>query len=473
MSEEATVDLCVIGAGSGGLSVAAGAAQMGARVALIEEDKMGGDCLNYGCVPSKSLIAAARQAKYMRQIDSFGIKSITPQVDYAKVHEHIHDVIATIAPNDSAERFRNLGVRVVTGTAKFVEQDIIAVGETRIRGKRFVIATGSSPIVPDIPGLTDIPYLTNETIFDLKEQPKKLIVIGGGPIGCELAQAYSLLGIPVVVLESKKILPKDDAELVDVVRQHLTHNGLELFEGTHIVNVSNNKKGIVVQIEHNGEDQTITGSHVLIATGRKPNLAPLHLEIADVKYTDRGITVDSRLRSSNKRIFAVGDVAGSFQFTHVANYHAGIVLRNALFHLPAKVNYAALPWVTYTTPELAHVGLHESMAQEQGINYQVLRFSYADLDRGQIERETAGLIKIIVTPRGKILGASIVGNEAGELIAPWVLAMHKKLSVKALASMIMPYPTRNEINKRAAFEFYTPKLFSERMRKIVRFLARF
>ena len=468
-----TVDLCILGAGSGGLSVASAASQMGLNVALIEKNKMGGDCLNYGCVPSKSILAAAKCAKIIRDTEPFGIENTEPKVDYTKLRDHIRGVIETIAPHDSVERFTGLGVTVLLGPACFVERNVVEVNDQRIKAKRFVIATGSRASIPPIPGLDQVPYLTNETIFDLSEKPEHLIVIGGGPIGCELAQAHCLLGTKVTLLEVFNILPKDDSECVDVIRQHLLSDGMNLYEKVKVDRIEKTSTGIAVSIVRDGKKETIEGSHLLIATGRKPNVNDLGLEKAGVKYTERGILVDSRLRTSNKRIFAVGDVAGGFQFTHIAGYHAGIVIRNALFHLPAKVDYKAVPWVTYTKPEMAHVGLNEAMAKDKGIRYQILTTPFSDIDRSQAERQTKGLIKVLVSPKGVILGTTIVGAEAGELILPWVLAIQNNLKIGAMAGVIVPYPTRNDISKRVAGSFYTKTLYSPKVQRIVRFLAKF
>ncbi len=467
------VDLCVIGAGSGGLSLASVAQQMGLSVALIEKHKMGGDCLNYGCVPSKAILAAAKRANVMRHANAFGISDVDPKVNYANVRDHIQGVINTIAPHDSVERFEKLGVKVILAAAKFINERECEAGDYRIQAKRFVIATGSRAAVPPIPGIDTTPFYTNETIFDLSEQPQRLIVVGGGPIGCELSQAHCLLGTPTTTLEMFSILPKDDPECVDVVRQQLIKNGLDLHEGIKVISVGKIDNEINVIIEKNGQQQQIKGSHLLIAAGRKPNLEELNLENAAVKFTPKGIEVDARLRTTNKRIFAIGDVAGSFQFTHAANYHAGIVIRNVLFHLPAKVNYQALPWVTYTEPELAQVGLNETMAQQQDKVYQTLHFPFKEIDRSVAEHETEGFAKILLTKRGAILGASIVGEQAGELILPWALAIQNKLKISAMASVIAPYPTRSEISKRVAGSFYTPSLYSARTKKIVRLLAKF
>jgi len=471
--EEIKTDLCLIGAGSGGLSVAAAAAQMGLDVVLIEKGKMGGDCLNYGCVPSKALLAAAKRAHEMRHLNQFGIENCEPQVDYSQVRDHINSVIAAIAPHDSVERFEGLGVKVIKGAAKFSSSNSLLVNDLAVTAKRFVVATGSSAAVPPIPGLDQVPFFTNETVFQLNQQPQRLIVIGGGPIGCELAQAHLLLGTPVTLLEMFSILPKDDVESVDVVRKQLLANGLDLHENVKVAKVHSDDGVIKVTIEKDGIEHVIEGSHLLIAAGRRPNVDHLNLDKAGIKFSAKGIEVDARLRTSNKRIFAIGDVIGSYQFTHVAGYHAGIVIRNALFRLPAKVSYRAVPWVTYTFPELAHVGINEAQAKQQQLNFRAIRAEFKDIDRSQAEHHTQGFIKVIVSKKGHILGATIVGLEAGELIQPWVLAINNRLKISAIAGMIVPYPTRNDIAKRVAGEFYKPTLYSKKMKRIVKFISRF
>lgn len=478
MANTVETDLCVIGGGSGGLSVAAGAAQMGARVVLVEKGEMGGDCLNYGCVPSKSLIAAAEAADSVRHAGRYGVNGHEPAVDFAALRDHVQGVIGAIAPHDSVERFEGLGVTVIQAAARFTGPRELVAGDTTVRAKRFVVATGSRPAVPPVPGLEAVPYLTNETVFDLTERPQHLIVIGGGPIGAELAQAQRRLGARVSLLEMFKVLGKDDPEVTAPARHRLVADGVEIHEGIRIQQVARDGNAIAVTLEEDGAVATISGSHLLVAAGRKPTVEGLGLEAAGVDFSAKGIAVDRRLRSSNKRIFAVGDVAlveglGSFQFTHVAGYHAGIVIRNALFRLPAKVDYRALPWVTYTDPEVAHVGLTEAQARDKhGEAVKVLTWSFQENDRAQAERATDGLVKVVVGARGRILGASITGRHAGELLHPWVLAMSQNLKIGALANMIAPYPTLGEANKRAAGSYYTPALFGERTKKIVRFLQR-
>jgi pyruvate/2-oxoglutarate dehydrogenase complex dihydrolipoamide dehydrogenase (E3) component len=462
-------DLCVIGAGSAGLSVAAGAAQLGARTVLIERDLMGGDCLNTGCVPSKSLIAAAKAAEVWRRSAAFGVAYDKPRIDPTAVRAHIRGVIEAIAPTDSEERFTGLGVTVLRSEARFTSPGEVAAGGDRVRARRFVVATGSRAALPPIPGLAEAPHFTNETIFELAETPAHLVVIGGGPIGIELAQAHRRLGARVTVLEAATILPKDDPELVAILRGRLAAEGLALREGVRIVRVERDGAGVAVVLE--GEER-IAGSHLLVTAGRRPNVEALDLDKAEVKFGAKGIEVDARLRSSNRRIFAIGDVAGGPQFTHVAGYHAGIVIRNALFRLPAKVDYRALPWVTYADPELAHVGLTEAAARERhGDDVATLRWSFRENDRAQTERETLGEAKVVTRGNGRILGASILGAGAGELIPLWVLAIQQKLGLKAIASMIAPYPTLGEVSKRAAGSYFTPKLFSARTRRLVRLLA--
>jgi pyruvate/2-oxoglutarate dehydrogenase complex dihydrolipoamide dehydrogenase (E3) component len=473
MTTTLTPDMCVIGAGSAGLSVAAGAAQLGAETVLIEAHKMGGDCLNYGCVPSKALLAVAQAAEAQRHAGRLGVQANEPVIDFRAVHDHIHGVIAAIAPHDSEARFTGLGVRVLRARARFIGPREIVAGDARIRARRFVIATGSSPLVPPLPGLERTPYLTNETVFDLVDRPRHLMVIGGGPIGVELAQAFRRLGAAVSVVEMATLLPKDDPELVQVVRQRLQDEGAALHERSRVVAVEPTADGVALLTESDGNRARIDGSHLLVAAGRRANIADLDLAAAGIAHSGTGITVDSHLRTSNRRIYAIGDSVGGLQFTHLAGYHAGIVIRHALFRLPARADIGLVPWATYSDPELAQIGLTEGAARAAGHPVQVLRWPFADNDRAQTERATAGLVKAVVTPRGRILGASIVGRHAGELIQTWQLAMANGLKVSALATLVAPYPTLGEASKRAAGSFYTPQLFSKRTRRLVRFLRWF
>jgi pyruvate/2-oxoglutarate dehydrogenase complex dihydrolipoamide dehydrogenase (E3) component len=468
-------DIAVIGAGSAGLSVAAGAAQLGASTVLVERGAMGGDCLNTGCVPSKALLAAGKAARAWAKYDTFGVQTSAPKIDFARVNDHVHEVIASIAPHDSVERFEGLGVQVIKGNARFAGPRELDVDGRRVRARRIVVATGSRASVPPIPGLDRTPFLTNESMFELRTLPEHLVVIGGGPIGLEMAEAHHSLGSRVTVVDQARVLPKDDQELATMLRDKLVARGIDIREGVRVLRTDPMPGGIAVTIaDADGREERILGSHLLLAAGRQPNVEDLDLDAAGIAFGRAGIQVDARLRTTNRRIFAIGDVAGGPQFTHVAGYHAGIVIRNALFRLPAKVDYRALPWVTYTDPELAQVGLTEAQAREQhGDKVVVLRAPYEDNDRARAERRTEGLLKAVVDRSGRVLGASIHGAQAGELIQLWGLAISQKLNVKALAGMIMPYPTLGEVSKRAAGSFFTPKLFSSRTRGLIRFLSRF
>jgi pyruvate/2-oxoglutarate dehydrogenase complex dihydrolipoamide dehydrogenase (E3) component len=463
-------DLCIIGGGSAGLTVAAGAAQLGARVVLIERGEMGGDCLNYGCVPSKALIAAGHAAQAMRDAGRFGIVPVEPTVDFAATMDHVQRVIAAIAPIDSAERFEKLGVRVLRTVARFVAPDTVEAGGERIRARRFVIASGSRPTAPPIPGLEGVPYLTNETVFASRQRPQHLAIIGGGPIGMEMAQAHRRLGARVTVLEAATILGKDDPELAAIVTARLKSEGVVLRDKVKITRVSGVAGAIFIELE-GGE--RIEASHLLVAAGRAPNIEDLDLDKAGVSFTKRGITVDKRLRTSNRRIYAIGDVTGLHPFTHMAGFHGSLVIRNALFRLPVNVHAPALPWATYTDPELAQVGLSEAQARERhGDGVRVVRWPLHDNDRAQAERDTAGLAKVVADRRGRVLGAGIVAPHAGELIHIWCLAMAKGLKLGTVAQMIVPYPTLGEASKRAAGSFFTDSLFSPRTRWLVRLLQR-
>lgn len=471
--EKISCDICIIGAGSGGLSVAAAAAAFGQSVVLIEKHKMGGDCLNYGCVPSKALIAAGKRAHGMRTSAPFGIRPVEPEVDFKAVHDHVRGVIGAIEPNDSIERFTGLGVRVITGAGKFLDRETVMAGEHRITARRFVIATGSSPVVPPIPGLDSVPYFTNETIFDNTQKIEHLIVVGGGPIGMEMAQAHRRLGSRVTVLEGMKALGKDDPEMTAIVLKHLRAEGIDIREGAKVERVEGGLGEVRISVATANGPETISGTHVLMAAGRRPNLTDLGLEAAGVNYERRGITVDAGMVTSNPKIFAIGDVTGGLQFTHVANYHAGIVIRRVLFKMPAKVDNGLVPWVTYTEPELANVGLSEEQAKAKHGKISVLRWPYHENDRAQAERETDGHVKVITDAKGRILGCSIVGLHAGELIQMWSLAVSQKMKIKAMTEWISPYPTLGEVNKRAAYRFYATAASNPLVRRAISFLKKF
>ncbi len=470
--ETITADFCILGAGSGGLSLAAAAAAFGQKVVLIEKHKMGGDCLNYGCVPSKALIAAGKRAQAMRSSAKFGILPVEPRVDPRAVHDHIKGVIAAIEPNDSVERFTGLGVRVITAAGRFADKSTVIAGEHRITARRFVIATGSSPLVPSIAGLADVPYFTNETIFDNTARLPHLIVIGGGPIGMELAQAHRRLGSDVTVVEGAKALSKDDPELSAVVIERLRSEGVTIREGSMVQSATGSNGKVAVSISKDGTTETIEGSHILVAAGRRANTADLGLEAAGISFDKKGITVDAGMRTTNRKVFAIGDVTGGLQFTHVANDHAGIVIKRALFKLPAKATGRIVPWVTYTDPELAHVGLTETEARLRHAKINILRWPYHENDRAQAERETEGHVKVVVGPKGHILGATIAGSNAGELIQMWALAITQGLKIRAMTEWISPYPTLSEVNKRVAFRYYATAASNPVVRKAIAWLAK-
>ena len=463
-------DLCVIGAGSGGLSVAAGAVQMGARVVLIEAAEMGGDCLNTGCVPSKALIAAAAAAQGQRR--GFpGVAGQPPQVDFAAVKDHVRAVIDAIAPVDSQERFEGLGCTVLRAFARFTGPREVEAGDTSVRARRFVIATGSRPFVPPIQGVDRVPYFTNETIFLNREQPSHLVVIGGGPIGMEMAQAHRRLGSEVTVIEGARALGREDPELAGVVVDSLRAEGIAIREGQGVVKIAGQQGAVEVVL---ADGSVIHGSHLLMAVGRQVALDGMGLEAAGVRYDRRGVTVDARLRSvTNRRVFAVGDAAGGLQFTHVAGYHAGIVVRQAVLGLPAKATMRAMPRATYTSPELAQVGLTEAEARAaDAAALTVVRADLAHNDRAIAGARGRGLVKVMVV-KGRPVGAAIVGPEAGELIGLWALAIQARLKLSAIAGTVLPYPTLGEVSKRATGAYFSPKLFDNPwLRRLVRLVQR-
>ncbi len=474
MANLLTPDICVIGAGSGGLSVAAAAAAFGVPVVLVEKGKMGGDCLNYGCVPSKAMLAAAKHANALRHGENFGIADVEPSVNFRKVHDHIQSVIGAIRPNDSVERFTAMGVHVIQAAGRFKDRKTLVAGDFEIRARRFVVATGSSPFVPPISGLESIEYLTNETIFEQTRKPRHLIIVGGGPIGMEMAQAHQRLGAQVTVIEALKAMGKDDPEVAAIVLARLRREGIAIREHSKVTSVERSgKSGVRVYYETGEGPASVDGSHILIAVGRSANVEGIGLENAGIKFDRRGIKVDSGLRTSNRKVFAVGDVAGGLQFTHVAGYHAGLVIRSILFRLPVRVDTSAIPWVTFTDPELAHVGLIEQEALEKHKQINVLRWPYAENDRAQAERKTDGLIKMVTDRKGRILGVTIAGANAGEMISLWTLALSKSMSVRDVTGFVPPYPTMSEIGKRAAITYFIPKTSKPLVRKVIGFLRKF
>lgn len=465
------VDLCIIGAGAAGLSVAAGAAQLGLSVVLFEAGEMGGDCLNYGCVPSKALIAAADLAHKVHRGAAMGVDTAGLAVDWARVRAHVKGAIAAIEPNDSQERFEKLGVTVLRERARFADARTVVSESATVRARRFVIATGSRPTAPPIPGLDQVGAHTNETIFDIEALPSRLIVLGGGAIGVELGQAFRRLGAEVTIVEAASVLGGADREAAELVVAQLRKEGVEVLEGCRATMASRSGAISLATEERDGATRTLEGSHLLVATGRAPALEGLGLEDAGVKYSKAGVEVSPTLRTSNPRVWAIGDAAGRGFHTHLAGWHASVFVRNVLFKARTRADSAAIPSIVFSDPELAQIGLTEAEARERrGGEARAVRWDFHDNDRAHTAAETDGFCKVIVGKSGRVLGATLVGAGAGELLAPVALAMAEKLPVRALASLVLPYPVRGEVVKRAASAYYTPYLFSPQTRVLVRVL---
>lgn len=466
-----TRDLVIIGGGAGGLVVASVAAQLGLAVTLVEkQDTLGGDCLHHGCVPSKTLIQTARVASLMRRGEAFGLPAVTPQVDLGRVNDHVQSVIDAIQVHDDPARFRDYGCEVLLGQgARFVSPHTVRVGEREIHARRVLIATGSSPFIPPIPGLVEAGFITHLDIFSQRQLPRRLLVLGGGPIGLEMGQAFARLGSQVTVVHSQAhLLPQEDPEIADALQARLEEEGMVFHTATRAERVYCEGEDKVIEC---AGGLRLEADAILVATGRRPNVADLGLDAAGVAYDTRGVRVDARLRATQKHIYACGDVCGPYPFTHMAEYQAGIIISNVVFRFPKKVDYRVVPWVTYTDPELARVGLTEAQARAQGIEPTVLRFAFKDIDRALTEVDTAGMSKL-VTHKGRILGASIVGPHAGELIHEIVLAMQARIKISTLSATIHAYPTLAQIHRRTVNSAYAPKLFSPLTRRVVKWLHR-
>lgn len=439
-------DIVVIGGGSGGLVVASAAAQLKAKVALVEKDRLGGDCLWFGCVPSKSLIHASRIAYEVKNSHRFGIYTNPPEIKFAEAMGHVQQVIKAIEPHDSPERFEGLGVEVIFGSGQFTDTQTFTVNGRQLKARAFVVSTGSRPAIPPISGLQEAGYLTNEQVFSLSERPESLAVIGAGPIGCELGQAFHRLGCEVTIISSREhILPKEDPDAAIVVEEQFKREGIRILNQTRAekVEVIEGKKCLTA-----GEQKIIV-DEILVSSGRAPNVESLNLAAAGVEFDKKGIKVNEKLQTTNSRIYACGDVIGGYQFTHVAAHEAVTVLTNALFFALSKVSYRVIPWATFTDPELARVGMSEQQARDRyGEDVYILQQPFADVDRARAEAATAGFAKIITRGNGEILGAHLVGASAGELIHEIVLAMSNKLKVSALTG-IHVYPTLSEVNSKA------------------------
>ncbi|MFC1867537.1 dihydrolipoyl dehydrogenase family protein [Thermodesulfobacteriota bacterium] len=466
-------DIGIIGGGAAGLTVAAGAAQLGAKTLLVEkEERLGGDCLHYGCVPSKTLIRTAHVYHLMNHAKKFGLPMVNvPPVDYRDVTKRIKSVIDTIQEHDSEARFCGLGARVEFGSPAFADDHSIQMNGNRYSAKNWVIATGSSPGIPPIEGLDKTPHITNKEIFSLDHLPKSLIILGAGPIATEMAQAFCRLGSNVTVVQrSGQILSKEDKDMADEVMKVMSSEGVNFHLNVSVLSTRDlgDEKEVTIK-DKDGKIILLKAEMILIAMGRKPNLEGLGLEGIGVEFSGRGVNVDNRLRTNLKHIYAAGDVTGQYQFTHAAGYEGGIVISNAIFHLPRKADYTFLPWCTYSEPELASIGMNEKRATEAGIEHTMWIEEFKDNDRSLAEGEKVGKIKMILDAKEKPLGIQILGPHGGELISEWVAMLNGKVKLSTLASAIHPYPTLGEINKRVAGTFFSPKIFSEKVKKGLKF----
>ncbi len=466
-------DIGVIGAGAAGLTVTAGAAQLGAKTLLIEKESLlGGDCLHYGCVPSKTLIRTAQVYHQMKKAEEFGLPPVDLRpVDYQQVAKRIQSVIQTIQKHDSEERFCGLGAKVEYGDATFVDEHSLRLNGKIYSAKNWVIATGSSPSIPPIEGLDKTPFITNKEIFSLDHLPRSMIILGAGPIAIEMAQAFCRLGTQVSVIQrSNQILSKEDKDMAGEVMEALRSEGVTIHLNTTVVSTKDlgTEREITIR-DREDQKTTLRAETILVAMGREANLADLGLENLGVEFSGKGLQVDNRLRTTQKHIYAAGDATGSYLFTHAAGYEGGIVISNAIFHLPRKVNYTYLPWCTYTDPELASIGMNEKAAKAAGIDYSVWTEEFKDNDRSLAEGEKVGKIKMILDAKEKPLGVQILGPQAGELLCEWVAILNGKVKLSTLATAVHPYPTLGEINKRVAGTFFSPKIFSGKVKKGLKF----
>jgi len=466
-------DIGVIGGGAGGLTVTAGAAQLGAKTLLVEKDDvLGGDCLHFGCVPSKTLIKTAHVYHLMKNSQEFGLPSVdVPPVDFREVSQRIKSVIGTIQHHDSKERFCKLGAQVEFGQPTFTDEHSIRLNGNTYSAKNWVIATGSSPVAPPIKGLGKTPHITNREIFYMDRLPESMIILGGGPIGSEMSQAFCRLGTRVSVVDmAPQILGKEDADMADIVRDVLDSEGVEFYLNSSIEEVNDLGREKEVKIKTGeGDIISLKADTILVAVGRGANTNGLGLEDIGVEYNSRGINVDNRLRTNHKHIYAAGDINGGFQFTHTAGYEGGIVLSNAVFHLPRKVDYTFLPWCTYTNPPLGSIGMNEKSAKAAGINYTVWTEEFKDNDRSLAEGESIGMIKMILNEKEKPIGVQILGPHAGDLLGEWVAVLNGKVKLSTLAAAVHPYPTIGEINKKVAGTYFSPKIFSKKVQKGLKF----
>ena len=482
-------DLIVIGGGAAGLSVTSGAAQLGAKVLLIEKDAptkfhpeggLGGDCLHYGCVPSKSLIKSAKVAHFIRNSKNFGLpdflKGKDLKLNWKDINKRIKDIQNVIQKHDSVKRFKKLGTNIMFGQARFINKHTIQLGDEHYSAKYFVIATGSRPRKPSTPGLDKVGYITNMKVFTLPKQPKSLLIVGGGPIGAEMAQAFARLGTKVYLVEKRDhVLSREDKDTAKYVMDAFEEDGVEVHTNCSLVRVSKSKSGkkIATVEKRSGKNRSkkIEVEEILIATGRQPNIEGLGLERIGITHSNLGIKTNDKCKTNIKHIYAAGDVNGKYQFTHTAGAEAGVVIANMLFKTPKKMNYNLIPWTTFTDPEVASIGINESTAKEKGIEYKVFTKSFKEQDRALAEGETKGMVKILTNKKGKLIGAQIVGPHAGELIHEFIIALNKGLKIGDIVGAIHVYPTLADLSKQTAGQYYTKKLFSNKTKKLVKFLS--
>ncbi len=465
-------DIGIIGGGSAGLTIAAGSAMLGAKTLLVEKEKsLGGDCLHFGCVPSKTLIKTARVYHLIKQAKKFGLPEMSLKpVDYKSVAGRIQSVIDVIQKHDSPERFCELGARVEFGSPRFIDEKSIEIEGRTYSAGNWVIATGSSPAVPPIEGLDNTPYITNREIFSLDHLPESMVVLGGGPIGIEMAQAFCRLGSKVTVIQREnQILGKEDKDLADQVMNVMNSEGVIFYLNASVLRVKDRGREKEVVIKTADGELSLKGHTILVAIGRAFNLEGLGLENIGVQFDRRGLKLDDRLRTTQKHIYGAGDATGQYLFTHAAGYEGGIVIRNAIFHLPAKVNYTNIPWCTYTDPELASIGMNETRAKDAGIRYSVWTEPFRRNDRSLAEGEENGVIKMILDEKEKPVGIQILGPHAGELLSEWVAIMNGKSKLSTIASAVHPYPTLGEINKRVIGNLFAEKIYSEKVKKGLKF----
>ncbi len=473
MARQYDYDIGIIGGGAAGLTTASGAARLGAKTLLIEKEKnLGGDCLHFGCVPSKTLISAAHAYHAIANAPAYGLPAVdVPPVDFARIRDRIAGVIATIQEHDSVERFCGLGAKVEFGSPEFIDEYSISLNQNTVSAKKWLIATGSSPGLPPVPGLDQVPHITNRELFSLDRLPASMAIIGGGPIAMEMGQAFSRLGTNVTIIEQgDQILGKEDRDMADELLELLKSPNMNIYLGASVVSTRDlgDKKEVLIQ-NAEGKEIPVHAETILVAAGREPNIGSLCLENAGVDFTPRGVPVDNRMRTSQKHIFAAGDVTGSYLFTHAAGYEGSIVIANAIFRLPRKADYTLLPWCTYTDPELASIGMNEKNAAEAGITYSVWSEAFRDNDRSLAMGNANGRIKMLLDAKEHVIGVQILGPNAGELINEWVAVQSGKVKLSTLASAVHPYPTLGEINKRVAGAYLSPKIFSDRIKKGLKF----